>query len=380
MVILKGCPLPVTLRGTNKIKEQMERSICEVFSDNGNERGKGFFCYIKPKNIPNIKIPCLITANYIINANRITHIRIMLNEEEKIIQINDNRTMYSNEKYQTTIIEIKPEDNIDYFLDIDENIYDLKSYDKDKYNNMSAYLIYYFEKEKEVKVSYGLNRVFEDSYGICYYCSTESGSGGSPIFCLETNEVIGIHSGNGGIHNYNKGSLLTIPVIEFLKPIESKLCNSKDFTNLKLISSGNYGEVYSAFNIRYKTEICLKKINLEKMKLYYEENRLTDYLKDLNNEIAILKLLSNNYNSVKFYGAYDENNEKVIIMEKCDKNLKQFIKERGKGMEIEEIKNKFRELNQLFKEIQNEKIIHRDLKLENFLIKYTDKKKNRIYN
>jgi serine/threonine protein kinase len=87
-------------------------------------------------------------------------------------------------------------------------------------------------------------------------------------------------------------------------------------------------------------------------------------------------MLSNNRNSIKFYGTYDENNEKVIIMEKCDQNLKQFIKERGKGMQIGEIKSKFKELNQLFEIIQAAKIIHRDLKLENFLIKYTDKKKS----
>lgn len=89
-------------------------------------------------------------------------------------------------------------------------------------------------------------------------------------------------------------------------------------------------------------------------------------------------MLSNRRNSVKFYGTYEENNEKVIIMEKCDQNLKQFIKERGKGMEIEEIKNKFSELNELFEIIQKEKKIHRDLKLENFLIKYTDDKKQNI--
>ena len=112
------------------------------------------------------------------------------------------------------------------------------------------------------------------------------------------------------------------------------------------------------------------------MKLYYEENdALTDYLKDLNNEIKILKMLSDNKNSIKFYGTYDENNEKVLIMEKCDKNLIELIKERGKGMEIEEIKNKLKDLNKLFRLIQDENIIHGDLKLENFLIKYTDNKK-----
>ena len=61
-------------------------------------------------------------------------------------------------------------------------------------------------------------------------------------------------------------------------------------------------------------------------------------------------------------------------MEKCDINLNEFMKQRRKALTVEEIKSKFKSLNELFKLIQNESIIHRDLKLENFLIKYNKEK------
>ena len=79
--------------------------------------------------------------------------------------------------------------------------------------------------------------------------------------------------------------------------------------NLQLISSGSYGDVYSAYSIALKKEICLKKINTEKMKLNYMKQNLNDYQNDLNNEIKILELFSFNDNSIKYYGNYEEGNE-----------------------------------------------------------------------
>ena len=52
------------------------------------------------------------------------------------------------------------------------------------------------------------------------------------------------------------------------------------------------------------------------------------------------------------------------------------MKEKGKSLEIKEIKAKFKEINSLFKYMFNEKIIHRDIKLENFLVKYINSNKN----
>ena len=65
-------------------------------------------------------------------------------------------------------------------------------------------------------------------------------------------------------------------------------------------------------------------------------------------------------------------------MELCDKNLKEFMIEKNRALTVQEIKTKFLELNELFKEIQKENIIHRDLKLENFLVKYNKEKTDYI--
>ena len=248
MVLLKDTCRPVTLEQTKIIAEQMERYICKVYCNYGGF-GTGFFCNI---NFNNIIIPSLITNMHVIDAKKLLSdgiVKVMINEEEKVIQINENRTLYSDEVYDVTIIEIKPEDKIEYFLEIDKGIF--RESGKNNYIGNSIYCIQYIEHNEETKafVSYGIlkNISIEGREKIIHYCSTERGSSGSPIFDLKINRVIGIHTRSSKWLNYNSGFLLTKPIIEFIRVIETKNkyneYKSKAFSNLKLISSGSYGKI-----------------------------------------------------------------------------------------------------------------------------------------
>ena len=379
MPILKYCPPPITSEQTKIILKQMENCICKIYGSS-NFLGTGFFCIIPYKGN---ELKVLITAKYILDRSQLLEgkvIKFELNHQLKEIDINDNRKIYSNGEYNITIIEINPDkDKINDFLEIDKNILG----EKGMFIQQNVYTL---QNLMDIKaVSYGrILKIKEFIFG--HLCSTGDGSSGSPILNLENNKVIGVHTGYVSEKQYNLGTLLSFPIIAFNQDnnliIKIKKYKEKDFSNLNLIKTGAYGKIYSAYSIKDNEEICLKKIDIEEMKKNYEENDLKDFQQDLNNEISILKLLSNNENSVKYYGDYDNKNEKinekVIVMEKCDMNLKEFIIRKEKALSCKEIKDKFEPLNKLFKKIQQEKIIHRDLKLENLLIKYNKGKKDYI--
>ena len=112
------------------------------------------------------------------------------------------------------------------------------------------------------------------------------------------------------------------------------------------------------------------------MKRAYQISGFTkSYENDLNNEIKLLKLFSSYENSLKYYGNYDNKDEKIIILEKCDEDLQKYMKDRNKSLNIEEIREIFNGLNIVFKEMHKKNIIHRDLKLKNLLVKYKDNNK-----
>ena len=73
---------------------------------------------------------------------------------------------------------------------------------------------------------------------------------------------------------------------------------------------------------------------------------------------------------------YSFTNDSIEIkMELCDKTLEQYRIEKGGTLSILEIKDIFIQLNHALKYLNENNIIHRDLKLENVLIK---KKKIKI--
>ena len=111
-------PRPVYIEGITKIKEQMKKSICNIYINDG-DKGAGFFCEI-PYQQDKIKV--MIANNHIIDDKYIKEndkIEISLNDENenKSIIINNKRKIYTNKEYDITIIEIKPrKDEINNYI------------------------------------------------------------------------------------------------------------------------------------------------------------------------------------------------------------------------------------------------------------------------
>jgi len=192
-----------------KTIEQMEKCICNVRFDVSSQTRycTGFFCKIP---FPNYLFPVLITSNPT-NENenlseKIEKIGINIKEKEiKLINLK-NRIKYSSKKYKTFIIEIKEEDDINNYLEIDNlMLNDLKNFNCLAYIKNEIHIIQY-SNIKELAISYGYlyNINEERNYEFYHSCGTNFGSSGSPIF-NNYNKIIGIHSGSINKEKYNFG-------------------------------------------------------------------------------------------------------------------------------------------------------------------------------
>ena len=185
--------------------------------ENGS-RGTGFFCIIPYKgtnlNVMITNYHCL-NEDYLMENNKIT---FELYGEINRIDINDDRKIYSNEKDDITIIEIKPsKDRIYDFLEIDEEIFGINNKEYFYYNR-DIYLLQYCKLDLKFKnyVSYGKIKEFdEERNSLIHYCSTEKGASGSPILNIKNNKLLGIHQ--WGSSHYSSGKCLKNPIIDFNK-------------------------------------------------------------------------------------------------------------------------------------------------------------------
>jgi len=219
--ILTGYPNVISYECTKKIIEQMERNICKI--NIGMNQGTGFFCKIPFPNENNM-LPVLITNNHIINSDILykknIKIKLDIKEEENIKEIILNKRMkYTNEEYDITIIEIKEEDNINNYLELDDIIINDISNNMNKnkeYINQTIYIIQY--PENNLSVSYGiLKDIYEDeNYNFNHKCCTKGGSSGSPILNIN-NKLIGIHKEGNDKKQYNKGTFLNYPIKKFIE-------------------------------------------------------------------------------------------------------------------------------------------------------------------
>ena len=142
------------------------------------------------------------------------------------------------------------------------------------------------------------------------------------------------------------------------------------YNKIKKIRKRYFTEVWEAENKISKEKRAIKIINLDDIRLVTKENpdeKIKGIIGDLKNEINNILICGvNNINSVKYYEAFQTENEFVIVLELCDGSLSNLITRNLISDEIYEILD---QLNNTFKIMKEKKIIHRDLKPDNILIK-----------
>ena len=214
----------ITLACAEKIIEQMKNHVCKIILD--NTQGTGFFWLIPYPDMNN-RLSVLITNNHIINEELLNEINaeitISTQDDTNIKKIKlDNKIKYTNKEYDVTIIEVKEEEKINSYLELDDTLLEDILNDKNmnkSYIDESIYFIGYVEG-RLVESSGSLRAIFEEEskYLLIHSCHKGLGATGAPILNVRNNKVIGIHR---SAEHYSivkgRGTFLNYPIKEFIK-------------------------------------------------------------------------------------------------------------------------------------------------------------------
>ena len=231
--VLKNHSKAKTLEAMKISLEQMEKSICKIKCSEGGF-GTGFFLKITNVNEwDSLPIKAIISNNHVLTEKDILpgkKINFSLyNDKHKLeIVIDESRKIYTSEKYDISIVELKQNDGIkmDSFLEIDGKIW--KNNPIEIFKELSIYLLHY-PKGIEAKMSDGvIQNIEENNYTIHHLCDSDSGSSGGPLISLDSFKVIGIHKGAPKKGNFNLGSLIKEPIEEFYNNEKSKKGNNEE--------------------------------------------------------------------------------------------------------------------------------------------------------
>ena len=314
--IIINYPGLISLACIKKIPEQMEYKICKVTA--GKNKGTGFFTKI-PFPDKNNMLPVFITNNHIINEaflnKKDAKIQIDIKAENQIkeIYLNNRMNYTSDEKqYDITIIEIKEEDNIKHFLELDDIIINGLIANENRIKEFIDETIYILQYPKhKLAISFGILKDIDlkQDYNFSHKCSTEEGSSGAPILNMN-NKVIGIHSTGINKIGYNLGTFLTEPIKYFTKTNITKIKKSKKVREPKkcenlMLKTNNSKKNNENIKILLQNNIIEGKTRqINRLKALYPKSVRTpnhsitkkDFYSDINNESKeILNITSTKY-------------------------------------------------------------------------------------
>ena len=118
-----------------------------------------------------------------------------------------------------------------------------------------------------------------------------------------------------------------------------------------------------------------KEIKRKKFKESTNED-MNPYVKTFKDEINHMKMIEGenqeNINTVLLYESYENENEFAIVMELCNENLLSIITQKEEHFNEAEIYNILCQLNNSFRIMVKNKLVHRALNLDNILVKYLE--------
>ena len=279
----KDLKISITPRQIDYINNQIKNSTSKI-KYNESQNYFGFFCYF-PKFNDNKLLPVLIINNNFLSKEKKGVLSINNNEYITSINLENKRNIYSSEKYNLTIIELKKDDNIkiNLFFDIEEDIYE-ENLDE-LFRNQSIYILYHSLKEDNIKYSLGtIKGIDEENKTIDYICNNEDKKTFGLLLNLNNFKIIGI------LNNICSCLLIDSLIDEF---DENNGCKNEliiIYKNIKINDLNNNNSKIKLFGDKFvenNKEECKIVINGEERKLesFYDVETLKE------NELFEIKLI-----------------------------------------------------------------------------------------
>ena len=259
---IEGHSIPIKKKEINNLFSK-EISTCKIV--NGNKKGTGFFCRININEIP-FKL-ALFTNNHILNRDDLKVGKEIIFEhknfeESKILEIKNNRVIFTDEELDYTCIEILSEDNIfknneiEKLFKIDQNILEGNT---SSLNNNDIFILQYPNGNE---FSFSIGKIdYIDNKIIKHTATTLDGSSGSPIIRRTNYSIIGIHFGSKIKMNNNEYVEFNLSTNIFsiindikIKLVPNKLEGEKIIKDQQGVALEKYKKIDNLGLIKYKSE------------------------------------------------------------------------------------------------------------------------------